>query len=261
MMSAKTSQAPLFLRGGEPPNPVATASRRAFVLGGAALLAACGGGDGGTSLPPATAPLLDVSSNVPDVAEGRVTIRFEFSAEPAAFASGSLPFSLEGGRVVAGSFTKVSATVFTVQIDPNANSVGTIKLVVPAGAFADKTGSAFSNTAYSFAQRYDTRVPDTEPSVNITANAPAGGAAGPFTLTFTFNLDVGSSFTDSDVLVTNAAAGTLTRVSSTVYTMVVTPPAGTVGIALIEVPAGAFTAVSTGVSNGRSWGIAVTYRT
>ena len=80
-------------------------------------------------------------------------------------------------------------------------------------------------------------------------------------MTFTFNLDVGDSFVASDVIVTNATPGTFTKVSPTVYTLQVTPPSATSGICTIEVPPGAVTAVSSGVSNTRSLAIAVIYKT
>jgi hypothetical protein len=236
------------------------AHRRALVLGLAALAVGCGGGGVDAPVAPPVAPMLDIASNVPDVAEGRVTLRFEFSSEPAAFASGSLPFAMTGGKTVAGSFTKVTPTLYTVQIDPNANTLGVIQITVPAGAFFDVTGKVSNTTAYSFAQRYDTRVPDTEPVAEITTNV-VGQAAGPFTVTFTFNLDVGNSFVASDVMVSNATAGTLTKVSATVYTLQIIPPAATAGICIVEVPPGAVTAVASGVSNTRSLSILVFYKT
>lgn len=238
----------------------ARGQRRALVLGLAALAAGCGGGGSDAPVVPPMAPVLEISSNVPDVAEGRVTVRFEFSSAPASFASGSLPFAMTGGRTVAGSFTKVSATLYTVQVDPNVNTLGVIQITVPAGAFFDETGKVSNTTAYSFAQRYDTRVPDTEPSAELSADV-SGLASGPFTVTFTFNLDVGDSFVASDVVVTNASPGTFTKESARVYTLRVTPPAATTGLSVIEVPAGAVTAVASGVSNARALSLAVFYKT
>jgi hypothetical protein len=103
-------------------------------------------------------------------------------------------------------------------------------------------------------------VPVTEPTAEITSDV-TGVAAGPFTLTFTFNLDIGDSFVTNDVVVTNATGGALAKVSATVYTMQVTPPLATTGVCIIEVPPGAVTAAGTGVSNSRSLASAVLYRT
>lgn len=234
--------------------------RRAVVLGLGALVAGCGGGGSDAPVVPPVAPTLEISSNVPDVAEGRVTVRFEFSSEPKAFPSTGLAFALSGGAKVAGSFTKLSATIYTVQIDPNANALGVIQMTVPAGAFSDLTGQASNTTAYSFAQRYDTRVPDTEPRLDMTTTL-TDFARGPFQVTFTFTVDVGDSFVASDVVVSNATAGALTKVSPTVYTMTVTPPVGTAGVCILEVLAGSFTNVASGVSNARAWAIGVFYKT
>lgn len=239
------------------PNAMA---RRALVLALAGLAAGCGGGGSDAPVVLPVAPLLEISSNVPDVAEGRVTVRFEFTTEPRAFPATGLAFAMSGGKTVAGSFTKVSPTLYTVQIDPNPNTQGVIQITVPAGAFFDLTGQASNTSAYAFAQRYDTRVPLTEPSAELSADV-VGLAAGAFTVTFTFNLDVGSSFEASDVIVTNATPGTFAKVSATVYTLRVTPPSGTTGLCLIEVPPGAVTAVSSGVSNARSMSLAVFYKT
>lgn len=77
------------------------------------------------------------------------------------------------------------------------------------------------------------------PTVVITSDA-ADTASGPVTFTFTFNEDVGSSFTADDILVTGGTAGPLTRVSATQYTMVVTPPETTAGTIQVTVAAASF---------------------
>jgi hypothetical protein len=250
--------APGWARGSIP--GAARLQRRTLVIGLGALAAGCGGGGADAPVLPPAAPTLEISSNVPDVAEGRVTVRFEFSSEPKAFPATGLPFAMTGGKAVAGSFTKVSATLYTVQIDPNANTLGVIQITVPTGAFSELTAQAFNTTAYSFAQRYDTRVPVTEPTAEITTNV-VGQAAGAFEVRFTFNLDVGDSFVASDVIVTNATSGAFAKLSSTVYTLQVVPPSATTGLCIIEVPPGAVTAVSSGASNARSLSIAVFYKT
>jgi len=52
------------------------------------------------------------------------------------------------------------------------------------------------------------------PTVVITSDA-ATTASGPVTFTFNFNEDVGSSFSDDDIVVTGGTPGPLTRVSAT----------------------------------------------
>ncbi len=126
-------------------------------VGCTTLLAACGGGsDEVVVTVPAVAPTLIISSSAGALAGGAFTVRFEFSAPVAAFPSGSLPFALQGGRQLAGSFKALSATVFTVGIEPNAQSNGNVLLSVPAGAFADATGKASNTVAYTLTQAYDT---------------------------------------------------------------------------------------------------------
>ena len=89
----------------------------------------------------------------------------------------------------------------------------------------------------------------TAPTVAITGTTGSAVTA-PVTLTFTFSTDVGTSFTASDVLVTNGtAAATVTKVDATHYTLVVTPPANSTGTMLINVPAGAFNDVATSQAN------------
>ena len=231
-------------------------------LGVSALLAACGGGGSADAVPvvPAVAPTLTITSSAGALAGSVFTVRFEFSAPVAAFPSGSLPFALQGGKQVAGSFKSLSATVFTVDIEPNSQSTGTLLLTVPAGAFADATGKASNTVPYSFSQAYNTVLPDTDPRVEMKS-AVAGDATGPFTVNITFNLDVGDSFTLADLKLTSATASALTKLSATTYTVLVTPPTGTAGLAILELLQGSVTAVSSGVANSRSWGFGFWYRT
>lgn len=225
----------------------------------AGLLSGCGGGSG-FEPPVAMAPQLTISSNVAGTASGPVTLRFKFSADVAAFASGSLPFAMSGARQIAGSFAKVSPNEFTTVVQPDVNKVGSISITVPAGAFSDSSGQAPSTQSYTFSQPYNTVVPDTEPLVDISAGAST--ASGQFTITLTFNIDVGSSFTldklslsvlgSSDPLA-RATASALTKVSPTVYTALITPVSTTSGLVVVTLPKGAVTGLVSGVSNSRDW--------
>ena len=83
--------------------------------------------------------------------------------------------------------------------------------------------------------------PDTvPPTVAITDDVSAAVAGGVVTFTFTFSEDVGSSFVAEDVLVTGGTAGALTKVSDTVYTLAVTPPADATGSITVTVAAAKF---------------------
>ena len=213
-------------------------SRRMGIFGARVFLAGCGGG--GNEDDPPVAPTLAIDSDVPDVAEGRFTVRFQFSAEPH-LPSGTIPFTRSGGSTVAGSFQKRSPTLYTVQIDPTPNTAGAIEVGVPKGAFADKTNTVSNDRLYSFVQAYDVRNRTGPTLVIISEVGSAGVATGPFVVTFTFDMDVGASFTADDVLVApeTVVKGPLVKESSTRYTMSMTPPSDTSGLVLIRVAEGA----------------------
>ena len=95
--------------------------------------------------------------------------------------------------------------------------------------------------AYNFSQRIDTVVAGNEPLLTITHSA-AGSvqATGPVTFTFDFSLDVGTSFTADDIVLSVGTVTSFTRASGTRSTAVVTLPAGTSGLLRLDVEAGAF---------------------
>jgi hypothetical protein len=77
------------------------------------------------------------------------------------------------------------------------------------------------------------------PVVTITNNVAAETATGDIVFTFSFNRDVGTSFTADDVVVTGGSKGAFTRTSGTAATLVVSPPANATGTVEVGVPAGA----------------------
>jgi len=86
------------------------------------------------------------------------------------------------------------------------------------------------------------------PVVTITNNVTAETATGPITFTFSFNRDVGTSFTADDVAVAGGSKGAFTRLSGTSATLVVTPDANTTGTVQVSVAAGNVTE-ATGTPN------------
>ncbi|MFM7505071.1 MAG: Ig-like domain-containing protein, partial [Rubrivivax sp.] len=86
------------------------------------------------------------------------------------------------------------------------------------------------------------------PVVTITNNVTAETATGPVTFTFSFNRDVGTSFTADDVTVTGGTKGALTRLSGTGATLVVTPTPNATGTVQLSVAAGSVTD-ATGAGN------------
>jgi hypothetical protein len=81
-------------------------------------------------------------------------------------------------------------------------------------------------------------VPTSAPVVTITKSAADTVATGPVTFSFSFNRDVGTSFTAEDITVTSGTKGAFSRISGTSATLVVTPTADAAGTMLVSVPAG-----------------------
>ena len=77
------------------------------------------------------------------------------------------------------------------------------------------------------------------PVVTITNDVSAETATGDITFIFSFNRDVGTSFTAEDVTVTGGTKGAFSRTGSTSATLVVTPAAGSTGTVMVSVAAGA----------------------
>lgn len=86
------------------------------------------------------------------------------------------------------------------------------------------------------------------PVVTITNNVSGETATGPITFTFSFNRDVGTTFTADDVAVTGGSKGAFTRLSGSAATLAVTPDANTTGTVQVSVAANSVTA-ATGTGN------------
>lgn len=86
------------------------------------------------------------------------------------------------------------------------------------------------------------------PVLTITNNVSGDTANGPITFTFSFDRDVGTSFTSEDVSVTSGTKGAFTRLSSTSATLVVVPTPNSTGTVQVSVAAGSVTD-ATGQAN------------
>jgi len=86
------------------------------------------------------------------------------------------------------------------------------------------------------------------PVVTITNNVTAEVATGAITFAFSFNRDVGTSFTADDITATGGTKGAFTRISGTAATLVVTPTANSTGTVTISIAASAVTD-ATGTGN------------
>ena len=80
----------------------------------------------------------------------------------------------------------------------------------------------------------------TGPVVTITDNVSVTTATGNVTFTFSFNEDVGTSFTIDDVTVTGGTKGAFTRIGGTSATLVVVPTPGNAGTISVSVGARTF---------------------
>ena len=77
------------------------------------------------------------------------------------------------------------------------------------------------------------------PVVTITNNVADETATGAVTFTFSFNRDVGTSFTADDITVTGGTKGAFSRTSTTSATLEVVPAASSAGTVTVSVAAGA----------------------
>jgi len=187
----------------------------------------------GTTSP---APAVVITGTSSTVATGPVTLTFTFSQPMSAFPASDVTVT---NGAAAASTTRVNANQYTLVVTPTANDASTMQISVAAGAFTDAAGVA-NTAAASVTQAYNTVVTATPPTVAISGTSGTA-VNGPFTLTFTFSKDVGTSFTAGDVVLNvGTAAATATRVDATHYTLVVTPPASGSGTINISVPVGSF---------------------
>lgn len=221
-----------------------------------ALLSACGGNgstDGDTA---PEAPTLVITTDAPGTATGPFTVRFSFSAAVSSFASNRILIS--GGFLNGASLSKVSDTVYTLVVTPTPGVLGAAEITVQAGGFKDSSGATASPRAYGFSQPCDTVVVPTEPLLTISHDAASGQATGAVTFTFTFSVDV--DFSVGQLAVTGGTLTSFTKQTSARYTAVVTPPAATTGLVLLQVQAGSF-ASAAGVANTQDYAVGVLYAT
>ncbi|NTV11464.1 MAG: hypothetical protein HGA47_11905, partial [Zoogloea sp.] len=151
-------------------------------------------------------------------------------------ASGGLTGSPSPVGSGAGGAGTVGATgAGTEAIAAGASGISAGMLVTGAAAAA-AAGLALSGGGSS-------ETPDTTPPAVAITHAPVGTASiatGNLTYTFTFSEGV-TDFTADDVVVEHGSKGTFTAVSSTVYTLAVTPDAGYEGNMTVSVAAGVAT--------------------
>ena len=184
-----------------------------------------------------TPPLVAITDDVVGIANAPVTFTFTFSENVGS------SFTIDDINVMGGtpgSLTVLSGTSATLVVTPPDNMTGTLTVAIPAMSFEDAAGNANAN-ATTADQVFDTTSSGdtTPPTVTITDNA-VGVARGAVTFTFTFSEDVGTSFAADDITVAGGTSQALNSVSTTVATLVVTPPADSTGTLTVTVAAMSF---------------------
>ena len=180
----------------------------------------------------ASAPTVTLTSSVTAVKVGETaTITATFSQAPTGFAIGD--FVSAAGAFSA--FTTVNTTTFTAIFTPTADSGTTDSAItITAGSYTNAAGNAGTAGAQP-TLAMDMIVP----TIAITDNN-AGTATGDVTYTFTLS-EASTDFAASDITVVGGTAGAFTATSSTVYTLVVTPPTNSTTSMTVDVAANAFT--------------------
>jgi hypothetical protein len=220
-----------------------------------AWLSACGGnGSSGNSTP--EAPTLVITTDAPGAATGPFTVFFTFNDAVSSFATNRILIS--GGFLNGASLSKISDTVYTLVVTPTPNLQGATEITVQAGGFKDSSGVTASPRAYGYAQPIDTVVLSTEPLLSISHDATGGLATGAITFTLSFSVDV--DFSVGQLGVTGGTLTSFTKQTGSRYAVVVTPPAATSGLVLLQVQAGAF-ASAAGVASTQDYAVGVAYAT
>ena len=175
------------------------------------------------------APQVTITNDqISAVANGAITYTFTFSEAVTGFTSGGVVVG--GGSK--GVFTAVSATTYTLIVQPAAGTEGNLTVDVAAGAANDLVGN-LSGAAVQSVQVIDTLAP----TVAITGT-PSGTVNGDVLYTLTFSEAV-TGFTTAGVTVGNGTKSGFTAVSATVYTVSVHPGAGLEANLTLDIAAGA----------------------
>jgi len=167
-----------------------------------------------------TAPVVAITSSATDVSNEAVTFTFDFGEAVTGFDLDDITVA----NGTAGAFTAVSASEYTLVVEPGADAETTAQVSVAADAATDGNGNG--NDAQTATQAFDT----VAPTLTIESSVGNGTAIGPFTLTFTFSEAV-TGFTAADVAVTGGTKGTFAGTGDT-YTLVVTPTGGEIDVSV-----------------------------
>ncbi|MDB5388337.1 MAG: hemagglutinin/hemolysin-related protein, partial [Planctomycetaceae bacterium] len=154
---------------------------------------------------------LGITPNATSTNANPITFTVQFNTPVSGFTAGDI--TLTNG--VAGTFTAVDADTYTLLVTPV--SEGSVSVSVDANAAQDSKSNG--NSPASASVIFD----QTLPGLTITPDAVATNAS-PITFTFQFTEPV-TSFTASDISLTNGTAGAFTAIDADTYRLQVTPVA------------------------------------
>ena len=173
-------------------------------------------------------PTVIITNDKSGVTNSAITYTFTFNEAVTGFNAGDVTV-VNGSK---GTFTALSATSYTLVVQPTAGIQGNVTVDVAASAAQDAVGNN-SAIATQSVQIVDTLAP----TVVITDDK-SGVAGGAITYTFTFSEAV-TNFSAAGVTVANGTKGTFTAVSATSYTLVVAPTSNFLGNVTVDIAANA----------------------
>ena len=171
-------------------------------------------------------PKLKITDNITGIATDAVTFTFTFSEKVKGFKKSDIRIS--GGT--AGTFTKVNGRVYTLLVSPTDNAVGSIVAAVGKKKARDRAGNG-NKAQKSSSQAFDTKAPSL-----IIIDGTSGSARSEVLFAFTFSEAV-SGFSVDDIKITGGSKGTFSKISDSVYTLLVSPTNNARGTITVDVAA------------------------
>ena len=160
--------------------------------------------------------VITITDNTESTATSDVTYTFTFNEDVTGFTVDDI--IVQNGTK--GTFTQVSASVYTLVVTPDSEEVGNITVSVAENVAQDSNSNgnlAVINTL----QTFDTDT--TAPVLTITDNISAEQANGNIIFTFTFSEYV-TGFATADITVTNGSKGSFVTIETgKIYQLIVSP--------------------------------------
>jgi hypothetical protein len=202
------------------------------------LQAAGGGGAPADTTPPTLDSSIPIDGSTSFLLDSNIILTFSENIQAG---SGNIVISngTDTRTISVTDSSQVTISGKTVTINPTTDLTegATYHITIASGVILDSAGNPYAGISDATTLNFTTTVADTTaPSVTITDDEAGTGniAGGNITYTFTFDEPV-TGFAIGDITVANGTKGTFTPVSSTVYTLVVTPTAGYEGNVTVDV--------------------------